>query len=250
MLTCYDATTARWLRRGGVDFLLVGDTAGHVILGHDDTIHAPLDFMLTLTAAVKRGAPEAFVVGDMPWMSYHADADAAIHNAARFLLEGRADAVKIEVDRRFVDLVARMDRANIPVVGHIGWTPQRTPRTGVPVIAGKTDRQVSDLATLAGELIEAGVVMLLIEQATDAAAAAVLEVARSADRTIPVIGCGAGPACDGQVVVLHDWLGLSDWQPSFVKPAANSGQALSDLAAKWKRVVEEGRHLEGGGVYH
>lgn len=250
MLTCYDATTARWLYRGGVDVLLVGDTAGSMVLGFDDTIHAPLEFMLTITAAVKRGAPRAFVMGDMPFMSYQADEWAAVKNAGRFMTEGQADAVKIEVDERFVGLVGKLDRASIPVVAHIGWRPQRTPRTGVPIVAGRTKAKIKEMVELAKKLVDAGAAMLLIEQATAEAARAVIDaVGLDAGGGIPVLGCGAGPDCHGHVVVLHDWLGMTDWQPSFAPPAAAGGKALQDIAGRWAELVKSGKYLADGGPY-
>ena len=136
-LTCYDATTARWLQRAGVPVLLVGDTAAEMILGLPGTIHAPLDFLLLLTAAVKRGAPNTFVMGDMPFMSYQADEAEGIRNAGRFLTEGRADAVKLEVDGTYTGLVERMARAGIPVVAHIGCRPQLVKQRS-PVRLGST----------------------------------------------------------------------------------------------------------------
>jgi len=244
MLTCYDATTARWLYRGGLDVMLVGDTAGSMVLGFDDTIHAPLAFMLTITAAVKRGAPNAFVMGDMPFMSYQADEWEAVKNAGRFMTEGQADAVKIEVDERFVGLVGKMDRAGIPVVAHIGWRPQRTPRTGVPIVAGRTPAKIKKMVDLAKKLEDAGAAMLLIEQATAEAARAVMDAVK-----LPVIGCGAGPDCHGHVVVLHDWLGMTDWQPSFASPAANGGKALQDMATRWVDLVKTEKYLADGGPY-
>ena len=239
MLTCYDATTARWLYRGGVDVMLVGDTAGSMVLGFDDTIHAPLEFMLTITAAVKRGAAGAFVMGDMPFMSYHADDTEAIRNAGRFMTEGTADAVKLEVDERFVGLVAKLDRASVPVVAHIGWRPQRTPRTGVPVVAGRTREKIKAMVELAKRLQDAGAAMLLIEQATAEAARAVIDAvgSDSGGGGLPVLGCGAGPDCHGHVVVLHDWLGMTDWQPSFAPPAANGGQSVAAMAQRWVEPV-------------
>ena len=251
MLTCYDATTAKWLVRGGLDVLLVGDTAGSMVLGHDDTVHAGLEFMLTITAAVRRGAPQAFVMGDMPFMSYQADDAEGVRNAGRFLTDGGADAVKLEVDDRHVGLVAKLDRANVPVVAHIGWGPQRTGRTGVPVVAGRTDAKIDAMTKLAKSLERAGAAMLLIEQSTAEAATAVVEAT-----TIPVIGCGAGPSVTadapgvhGQVVVLHDLLGLTDRQPSFVKPYAKGGDALSDAARRWVEAVGTGEVLKSGGPY-
>ncbi|MEM7576207.1 MAG: 3-methyl-2-oxobutanoate hydroxymethyltransferase [Planctomycetota bacterium] len=244
MLTCYDATTARWLYRGGLDVMLVGDTAGHVVLGHEDTVHAPLEFMLTITAAVKRGAPKAFVMGDMPFMSYQADDAEAVRNAGRFITEGTADAVKLEVDERYVDLVAKLDRASIPVCAHIGWRPQRTGTTGIPVVAGRTNKKIKAMVDLSRRLEDAGASMLLIEQSTAEAARAVIDAV-----SVPVLGCGAGPDCHGHVVVLHDWLGLTDWQPSFVQPAGKGGPLLSDMATRWIDTVKSGTYLQDGGPY-
>ncbi len=246
MLTCYDATTARWLYRGGLDVMLVGDTAGSMMLGFDDTIHAPLDYMVTITAAVKRGAPRAFVMADMPFMSYQADDVEAIKNAGRFMTAGQADAVKIEVDERFLPLVKKLDRAAIPVVAHIGWRPQRTPRTGVPLVAGRTRAKIDEMVDLAKKLVDAGAAMLLIEQATAEAAHAVIAAVPDG---LPVFGCGAGPDCHGHVVVLHDWLGMTDWQPSFAPPTAPGGQHLQNLAEKWVKLVQSGAYLKGGGPY-
>ncbi|MEM8495160.1 MAG: 3-methyl-2-oxobutanoate hydroxymethyltransferase [Planctomycetota bacterium] len=244
MLTCYDATTARWLYRGGLDVMLVGDTAGHVVLGFNDTVHAPLDFMLTITAAVKRGAPNAFVMGDMPFMSYQADDAEAVRNAGRFITEGAADAVKLEVDERHLDLIAKLDRASIPTCAHIGWRPQRTGTTGVPVVAGRTKKKIKRMVDLAQRLEDAGAAILLIEQSTAEAARAVIDAV-----SVPVFGCGAGPDCHGHVVVLHDWLGLTDWQPSFVQPAGKGGPLLADMAARWVEAVKSGQYLEDGGPY-
>ena len=153
-LTCYDATTARWLQQAAVPVLLVGDTAAEMILGFDGTIHAPLDFLLTITAAVKRGAPDTLIMGDMPFMSYQADDREALHNAARFLTEGNADAVKIEVDRSFVPLVRKMARAGIPVVVHIGARPQLSKRRGGYGSVGRTAVECAP-ARLCAELSEA-----------------------------------------------------------------------------------------------
>lgn len=137
-LTCYDATTARWLARGGVHVLLVGDTAAEMVLGFERTIDAPLDFMVTITAGVKRGAPDVVVMADMPFMSYQASEDTAIVNAGRFLVEGRADIVKIEADASFAPLVAKITRAGIPVCAHVGSKPQRAAMTSGYGSAGRT----------------------------------------------------------------------------------------------------------------
>lgn len=243
-LTCYDATTARWLGRAGVEVLLVGDTAAQMILGHDSTIHAPLDFLVTITAAVKRGAPDRFVMADMPFMSYQADDAEAIRNAGRFMTEGRADAVKLEVDARFGDLVGKLSRAGVPVVAHIGSLPQRVRLTGGYRSAGRTAAEGHRLVEEAELMAARGASMLLIE----ATAAEVSQ--RIVERvSIPVIGCGAGPACDGHVVVLQDLLGQSDWQPPFAPPAAQLGAAIQQAAADWARVVRDGQYLRDDHPY-
>lgn len=241
MLTCYDATTARWLARGGIRTLLVGDTAGEMILGHPSTVHTPLDFQVQITAAVKRGAPDAFVMADMPFMSYQADDAEAIRNAGRFMTEGHADAVKLEVDASYGDLVAKLTRAGVPVVAHIGSRPQRVAMTGGYRSAGKTADEARRIVDDAALMLDRGAVMLLIE----AAAAAVSErvVAHAAASGVPVIGCGAGPACHGHVIVLHDLLGMTDWQPAFAPPQAAIGRAIADAAAAWVQQVSSGRYL-------
>ncbi len=245
MLTCYDATTARWLWRGGVKTMLVGDSAAHVILGHDSTIHISLDLLITLTAAVRRGAPAAFVMGDMPFGSYHESDAQAVQNAARMMTEGRADAVKMEVDGQFTGAIEKVARAGIPVVAHIGWRPQRMMRTGVPVVSGRTPEKIDELVSLARMMVSCGAAMLLVESATAEAGRAIVEAVE-----VPVIGCGAGPACHGHVVVLQDWLGMTDWQPSFAPPAVAGGEWLADAASRWAQMVERGDYLADGGPYH
>jgi 3-methyl-2-oxobutanoate hydroxymethyltransferase len=235
-LTCYDATTARWLDRAGVEVLLVGDSAAEVILGLPGTIHAPLDFMVTLTAAVKRGAPGRMVMADMPFMSYQASEDDALRNAARFMTEGMADCVKVEVDRNWAPLVSRMTRAGIPVVAHIGCRPQQSRMHGGTFAVGKTAEQAIQVMHDAAALEAAGATMLLLEACPGEVAAKVVERA-----TIPVIGCGAGPACHGQVLVLQDLLGLSAWQPAFASPAAQLGEATREAAVAWRERVRQGR---------
>ena len=227
-LTCYDATTARWLERAGVPVLLVGDTAAEMILGLPGTIHAPLEFMLTITAAVKRGAPKTLVMGDMPFMSYQADDAEAVRNAGRFMTEGMADCVKLEVDRQFTDLVERMARAGIPVVAHIGCKPQQVKQRGGYWAAGRTEQEAAQMVADAVALQDAGAAMLLVEATPAEVAARIVEKAR-----VPVIGCGAGSACHGQVVVLQDLLGLTDWQPAFANPLSAMGESLTSAAREW-----------------
>ncbi len=231
-LTCYDATTARWLERAGVPLLLVGDTAAEMILGQPGTIHAPLEFLLTITAAVRRGAPNCFLMGDMPFMSYQADEAEALRNAGRFLTDGMADAVKIEVDRSYTGLVEKMARAGIPVVAHIGARPQLSKRRGGYGSAGRTVAQARQLVADAEALEAAGATMLLIEATPVEVSQRIVE-----KTTVPVIGCGAGPACHGQIVVTQDLLGLTDWQPAFAQPIANIGEHLVAAARQWAGMV-------------
>ena len=234
-LTWYDATSARWLERAGVPVLLVGDTAAEVILGFPNTLHAPLEFMLMLTAAVKRGAPRTLVMADMPFMSYQADAAEGIRNAGRFMTEGCADCVKLEVDASFAPLVAGMSRAGIPVVAHIGSRPQHAKQVGGYVSAGKTSEAAMQILADADAMIAAGASMLLVE-ATPAEVTE--EIVRRSN--IPVIGCGAGPVCHGQIVVTHDLLGLTDRQPPFALPIVSLGKQLTEMADTWKARVAAG----------
>jgi 3-methyl-2-oxobutanoate hydroxymethyltransferase len=232
-LTCYDATTARWLERAGVPVLLIGDTAAEMILGYPSTIHAPLDFLLTLTAAVKRGAPKTFVMGDMPFMSYQVNDAEGLRNAGRFLTDGMADSVKLEVDRSFVPLVQKMARAGIPVVAHVGARPQQSKRRGGYGSVGRTAAEAKSLLADAVAMEDAGACMLLIEAAPNEVSQRVVE-----ETTVPVIGCGAGPACHGQIVVLQDLLGLSDWQPSFAQPIVQLGEQVIAAAKRWNHMVQ------------
>jgi 3-methyl-2-oxobutanoate hydroxymethyltransferase len=234
-LTAYDATTARWLERAGVHLLLVGDTAAEVVLGLPGTVHMPLEISLALTAAVKRGAPNTVVMGDMPFMSYHADEAEAIRNAGRFVTEGRADVVKLEADASFAPLVAKMTRAGVPICGHVGSRPQRAGMTGGYASAGRTADEARRIVSDARALEEAGCVMLLIEAAPPEVTLEIVERTR-----VPVIGIGAGPSCHGEILVLQDLVGLTDWQPPFAEPVANLGEAFREAAERWVERVREG----------
>lgn len=249
-LTCYDASTARWLARAGVHILLVGDTAAETVFGYHRTLDCPLDPLLALTAGVKRGIDSAFkdhapaphacqslVMGDMPFMSYQARADDALRNAGRFLTEGLADIVKVEVDETLAPIVERMVRTGIPVCAHVGSKPQRAAVTGGYAAAGRTEAGAEQVVRDARAMVQAGCSMLLIEAVPDAVTKAVMTAARGADRTIPVIGIGAGPDTDGQVLVLHDLVGLSDRVPPFITPITSLGPALEQAGRTWVQRV-------------
>ena len=227
-LTCYDATMARWLERAGVPMLLVGDTAAEMILGRPSTIHAPLEFMLLITAAVKRGAPKCLVMGDMPFMSYQASDAVAMQNAGRMMTEGLADAVKLEVDRSFVPLISQLARAGIPAVPHLGLKPQHIKRAGGYRAAGRTEAEARELIATAVAMEDAGATMLLLE-----AMPAEVSERIVAKTNIPIISCGAGSACHGQIVVLQDLLGLSTHQPAFAQPVIQLGDQLLEAATCW-----------------
>lgn len=232
-LTCYDATTARWLERADVPMLLAGDSAAEVILGYETTLSAPLEFMIAITAAVKRGAPRTLVMADMPFLSYQADDAEALRNAGRFMTEGMADIVKLEGDGRFAELVEKMSRAGIPVCVHLGLKPQHLKLIGGYRMAGKTADAAKQLVADAVRLQNAGATMLLLEAMPAEVSARIVE-----KTNIPVIGCGAGPACHGQIVVLQDLLGMTDKQPGFAKPMIQLGEQLRDTAATWVERVK------------
>jgi len=231
-LTCYDATTARWLERAGVHVLLVGDTAAEIVLGFDSTVHMPLDVALALTAGVKRGAPNTLVMGDMPFMSYQADDAEAIRNAGRFITEGLADIVKLEADASFAPLVAKMTRAGIPICGHVGSKPQQVGLTGGYRAAGKTALSAERIVQDAIELERAGCVLLLAEAIPPEVTEEIL-----ARTTVPLIGIGAGPSCHGQILVLQDLLGMTPWQPRFAPVLTNMGEQLEEHARGWVHKV-------------
>lgn len=251
MLTCYDATTAKWLWRGGVGSFLVGDTAAQLILGHDSTLPAKMPFMLEITAAVRRGAPDALVMADMPFGSYQADEAEAVRNAVAFMQDAGADCVKLEVDGSHATLVEKLAQAGVPVVAHLGSRPQQVRLDGGYKSAGRTKREADVLVDTAQLMIAMGASALLVEAVPDGVSDRIVGKARhprSGER-VPVVGCGAGPACDGHVVVLQDLLGTSDWQPPFAPPMAQVGASIRRAAEQWCEQVEGGRYLAEGGVY-
>lgn len=238
-LATYDACMARWLDRAGVHVLLAGDSGAQIALGHDRTIDMPLEYAIAITAALRRGAAQALVMADMPFLSYQADDAEAIRNAGRFMTEGLADVVKLEVDGSFVPLIRKLTRAGIPVCAHIGLRPQRVGLHGRYRAVGRTAREGIALLDDARRLQDAGAVLLLLEAVPGPVAAAIVE-----QTTVPVIGIGAGPAPHGQILVAHDLLGLTDVPPRFAEPLAQIGPLIRDAAAQWARLVAQ-RTLTG-----
>ena len=249
MLTCYDATSARWLARGGVDLMLVGDTAAQMILGHDSTLPVRSAFLIELCAAVRRGAPHAYIMGDMPFGSYQCGDDLAMQQAVEFMTTGSVDCVKLEVDDAMAPLVRRMSSAGIPVVAHIGSRPQQVRHEGVVRSQGRTSAEADAIVAAAKVMLDAGAEMLLIEATPAEVSQRVVALAEQYPGLPPVIGCGAGPACHGHVVVLHDLLGMTDWHPAFVHPVGQFGEQLQAAAAAWRSLVESGDYLRDDHPY-
>jgi 3-methyl-2-oxobutanoate hydroxymethyltransferase len=237
MLTAYDATMARLLDRAGIDLLLVGDSLGHVILGLDTTIPVTLDALVHHTRAVARGAHRALVVADMPFLTYQVCAEDALRNAGRLFQEGGAAAVKIEGGRELAATVRRLTTAGMPVMGHLGLTPQHVHRLGGMRRQGSGEEAARELVDGAVALEEAGAFAVVLEAIPDDVAQAI-----TARLCIPTIGIGAGPHCDGQVLVSYDMLGLFDaFTPPFVKQYAKVGELIVDAA---RRYGEEVRRSE------
>jgi 3-methyl-2-oxobutanoate hydroxymethyltransferase len=238
MLTAYDAASARLLDQAGIPLILVGDSLSMVMLGHDSTLPVTVDEMLHHTRAVVRGAGNAFVVGDMPFMSYQSSIDDGMHNAGRFLKEAGAHAVKVEGGARVADLVARLTDAGIPVMGHLGLTPQSVNQFGGYRVQGRSDETAHQIVKDAKDLEAAGAFAVVLE-------AVPAELARQVTTSveIPTIGIGAGPHCDGQVLVWHDFLGLTDGhQPRFVKRYAELGDTIKKAAADFAAEVAAGTY--------
>jgi 3-methyl-2-oxobutanoate hydroxymethyltransferase len=235
MLTAYDYPTARLLDEAGIPFILVGDSLGTVLLGYDSEIRVTMADMLHHTAAVVRGTNRALVVGDMPFLSY-ATPEEAVENAGRFLREAGAQAVKVEGGVRTARVIEAIVKAGIPVMGHIGWTPQAKHALGGKVrVQGKTSDRARSLVADALAVQEAGAFSIVLELVPEQLAAALTERLR-----IPTIGIGAGPACSGQVQVVTDMLGMADWQPKHARRFANLRESILEAARTYAAAVLAG----------
>ncbi len=234
MITAYDYFSARIVDEAGVDAILVGDSLGMVVLGLPNTLRVTMEDMVRHTEAVARARPRALVVGDMPFLSYEVDVREAVVNAGRLAAAG-ADAVKLEGGEEFADRVRAIVRAGIPVMGHIGLTPQRYLRLGGYRLVGKKPGEAEELLRDAEALQEAGVFAIVIEHT-------VPEVAEMVTRKIevPTICIGAGPGCDGQVLVFHDLLGLNPEPPYFAKKYADLAGVIREAVARYVEEVRSG----------
>ncbi len=237
MFTVYDYPSARLVERAGVDITFVGDTLGMVVLGYDSTIPVTMDEMLHHVKAVVRGTERAHVLADMPFMSYQASTEEALRNAARFLKEGGAQSVKVEGGARTAETVRVLVEAGIPVMGHIGLTPQSVNQFGGYKVQGKTPAAAARLLNDALALQEAGAYAIVLECVPVPVARTVTE-----KLSIPTIGIGAGPDCDGQVQVFHDLLGLyPDLQPKHARRYAELGDTMVDAVRRYADDVRAGR---------
>jgi 3-methyl-2-oxobutanoate hydroxymethyltransferase len=217
MVTAYDTTSARIADRAGADILLVGDSLANVVLGFETTLQVGVEEMVHHTAAVSRARPRALVVGDMPFLSYHVSVEEAVRNAGRFVREGGAEAVKLEGGRKRIPVVEAVLAAEIPVMAHIGLTPQSVHAMGGYRVQGKDLGAAQALLADARALEEAGVFAIVLEGVPDTLAGAITEAV-----SVPTIGIGAGKAVDGQVLVFHDVLGFHDQRlAKFVRPYAH-----------------------------
>ncbi len=248
MLTAYDAPTARIADETGIDVLLVGDSMGNTVLGYEDTLSVTLDEVLSRTAAVSRATEEALVVADMPFLSFGVSEERSIENAGRLLTEGGADAVKLECGAHTVDLTERLVDLGIPVMAHLGLTPQHVNQLGGYGRQGTTAEAAEQIADLADRHEEAGAFSLVLEHVPANLAAAV-----TGELSIPTIGIGAGADCDGQVLVVNDVIGLGEWSPPFSRRFGDVGGEMERAITAYREAVTSGEfpasehsHVEEG----
>jgi 3-methyl-2-oxobutanoate hydroxymethyltransferase len=245
-LTAYDYPTARLVDEAGIDIILVGDSLGQVVLGYESTIPVTVEEMLHHLRAAHRGTKRALLVVDLPYGSYHPSEEEGLRTAIRFFKEGGAEAVKMEGGRKRMELIRRLVEAEIPVMGHIGLTPQSVRAFGGYRVQGKTTESANDVLADAQAVEDAGAFSIVLEGIPRELAAIITRRLR-----IPTIGIGAGPECDGQVLVIHDLLGLS-FQPQakFVRAYADLTQTARDALVRFRNDVLVGRYPSDRESYH
>jgi 3-methyl-2-oxobutanoate hydroxymethyltransferase len=249
MLTAYDYSIARVLAGAGVRLLLVGDSAANVMLGHPSTLPVPLDFMIEITAAVKRAAPQSLVFSDMPFGSFANRAE-GVRNVMRMVKLSGCDCVKIEATRGHIGLVQALADNGVAVFVHLGLTPQSVGLLGGYRAQGRTALEALQLADLATDFVNAGAAGILLEAVPPVAAELVARQVNFVDpaddptgsKFVPVIGCGAGPACHAHVVVTHDLLGLTDRQPRFAPPMVDAASVIASGARKYVQAIANGKY--------
>ncbi len=236
MMTAYDASTAGLLDAAGLDVLLVGDSVEMALYGQPNTLSATMDSMVRHAQAVSRATERAVVVGDMPFLSYQTDTGSAVRNAGRFLAEGGCAAVKVEGGRRVLPAIEAILAADIPVMGHVGLTPQSYRKLGGFKVQGRQADSAREILEDAAALSQAGCFAVVLECIPKELAAKITKTI-----SVPTIGIGAGPACDGQVLVFHDVMGLTrDWKPRFVRRYADLASIITDAARAFAKDVRSG----------
>lgn len=235
-VSTYDYWSARLCEEAGIDGILVGDSLSMVVQGNDTTLPVTLDEMIYHSKAVRKGAPSTFIVVDMPFMTYHVSAEEAVRNAGRVLKESGANAVKIEGGVQMVEVVSRLVSAGIPVMGHIGLTPQFINQLGGYRVQGRTDQDRKRLKEDALSLQQAGCFSVVLEAVPSDLARDITD-----SLTIPTIGIGAGPDTDGQILVFHDLIGIFEKTPKFVKRYAEAGSIIKEALTRFSSEVKDGK---------
>ncbi|HWY07155.1 MAG TPA: 3-methyl-2-oxobutanoate hydroxymethyltransferase [Candidatus Acidoferrales bacterium] len=245
-VTAYDYPTARLMDEAGVDVVLVGDSVAMVVLGYESTLPLTMEEALHHTKAVRRGVQRALMVADMPFGTYQGDVNEALQNAVRFVKEAGAEAVKVEGGERRLEVIARLTEAEIPVMGHVGLTPQSVNAMGGYRVQGKTAGGAEQLLRDARAVEAAGAFSIVLEGIPRELAAEITKSVR-----IPTIGIGAGPDCDGQILVLHDLLGLTFQEPpKFARRYANVGEVISQAVREYCADVQDGSFPSDAESYH
>lgn len=246
MITAYDEPTARIADRAGADIILVGDSVANVVLGRNDTLGMTIDEMVYHSAAVASASPRSLIVGDMPWLSYHTTPKEAVHNAGRLIREGRAETVKLEGGRKRLEVIRAVLDAEIPVMGHLGLTPQSVHAMGGYRVQGKQASAAYELITEAKQLADVGVFAIVLEGVPDVVAEMVTH-----EIAVPTIGIGAGAQCDGQVLVFHDVLGMHDKRTAkFVRQYAQLADVAVDALEAFFADVQSGDFPGEAETYH
>ena len=246
VVTAYDTPSAQIADQAGADIILVGDTLAHVVLGFEDTLPATIDIMVHHTAAVARAKPTALVLGDLPWLSFHISVEETVRNAGRLMREGRAEAVKLEGGRKRLSMVEALLSAEIPVMGHLGLTPQSIHAMGGYRVQGRGVEAARELVEDARALAAAGVFAIVLEGVPDIVAQIVTQ-----EVPVPTIGIGAGPSCDGQVLVYHDVLGLHHGRlPKFVRQYTHLADIATEALEHFFADIESGTFPADNESYH
>jgi len=245
-VSCYDYTTARLVAEAGVEMILVGDSAAQVLLGHENTLPVTMDFMVTITAAVRRAAPNVYLVADMPFLSYQTCLADAVRNAGRFFQEAGAQIVKIEATAAHLDTIKAVSDAGMAVMAHIGIRPQQIAKLGKLKAEGTTAGLAMELVMLSEKMISAGASSLLLEGTAREVSKMVTEAS-----PVPVISCGSGPDCDGQILIISDILGLSTGaKPKFAKAFAQLGEPVTGAISAYADQVRRGQYPSDEQCYH